>query len=430
MNPAAAVVTTSPGIWGCHRSSFTSFCPWCTNMSCGGSSGGGSAPRAPASARAAASSSASRSTAKSHTHTESSSPALAMVDASNPAHWSDTTAPLWYEKLATGATPPPLPPLPLPPLPHDRRSQILKDPSSAAVASMAGARDDHATQFASHPACATTRSAGPLRCRTSHTQAAPSQPTDANTPPSTGLHATSSTAAEPWPRNRAAPTAHRPPGAGSHRWMDPVESPDSSRPGAGVDQSSAYPSAACPVNTWRGGARPSLAPPFLEAEASPASEASCGDRSHTCTWPVSEKVATTCGDVGHDRVRVTAPWCASCRTASVGLGLALAPPPPVAAASSSESDSSLSDSSSSSRSARCVRATPVRRATVSVFAPPAASAWLPATRYSACGKRLRPSPSSSRTMSKLRGAASERGSGESSRRCVCGSRRAPQARPL
>lgn len=147
---------------------------------------------------------------------------------------------------------------------------------------------------------------------------------------------------------------------------------------------------------------------------------SCGARSHTCTWPVSPQVATMPGLCGEARMRLMPPWCGTEYTWSTGF------PGLITCASSSSSLSLLSSSLSSlSRPPAWIRLSCVRRRSWMLLSP-GFSACVPATRYSVCGNAVRPSPSSSRRMSKLRGVNEGekdmlRGQGGAAQRALWGS---------
>mmetsp|Transcript_4589 Transcript_4589/g.15829 ORF Transcript_4589/g.15829 Transcript_4589/m.15829 type:complete len:222 (-) Transcript_4589:197-862(-) len=218
--------------------------------------------------------------------------------------------------------------------------------------------------------------------------------------------------------------------------MPPLQSPDRSRPGVVSDQSSAKPSSLCPVKLCRGAAAlPDAAeaaaaaaaaePPPPGPSPAPAVSAttvcSCGARSHTCTAPVSDHVATTFACCGMHRRRFTDPSCGMDCIVIFGppAPSSMRPSSPSSSSSESSSESSSSSSSSSSLSSILLAAArsrdflppiPPSRASLmrhSWFAE-ALSACVPATIKSVCGSAVRASPRSSRITSKLKHGHSRR----------------------
>jgi hypothetical protein len=98
LNPSAAVVRTMPGIWGCQWSSLTSFWPWWTKRSWGGTSSG--LPSGPWAS--ALRSSSSGSTERSQSVTWSSDPDAAKTDGSVGCHSTDVIGAVCQVKWATG----------------------------------------------------------------------------------------------------------------------------------------------------------------------------------------------------------------------------------------------------------------------------------------------------------------------------------------
>ena len=122
---------------------------------------------------------------------------------------------------------------------------------------------------------------------------------EVNTLASPGLHAMSST--DPvCEREGVGLTAQAPPSPRCHSRMSASLSPVASRNGAAADHASAYPSVLClyvkPGACLAGaaGAVP------LPGPGSASTCATCGAKSHRCTCPVSEKLATSVGRWGHD----------------------------------------------------------------------------------------------------------------------------------
>ena len=96
-----AVVNTMPGICGWKWSSFTSFCPWCTNSNWGGTS---TIPPSELGAwRTIGASSSSRSTDRSQRVAWSSDPEAAKTEGSDGCHSTDVMGAVCQVKWATGA---------------------------------------------------------------------------------------------------------------------------------------------------------------------------------------------------------------------------------------------------------------------------------------------------------------------------------------
>mmetsp|Transcript_25347 Transcript_25347/g.74211 ORF Transcript_25347/g.74211 Transcript_25347/m.74211 type:complete len:267 (-) Transcript_25347:260-1060(-) len=230
----------------------------------------------------------------------------------------------------------------------------------------------------STPWPSSTQRAAPPFCRTSHTRSVESHAPERKTFGSTGDHSMSSTDA-PCPAYGCASTTQLPAGVGFQTWMAALQSPVASCPCCASDQSIAKPSSLWPSNVKSGGCCGLGVPPLPGW----CSCASCAERSHTCTLPVSAQVAQMLLMRGISLRRLTVPgWLTAC-CSTIG--------------SSSSSPSESSPSSSSSCRVQHSRDVFMQ---ISLFCD-ALSACVPATMYDVIGKRIRPSPRLSRTKPKV-----------------------------